>query len=241
MASAELGFGQMTEEEVAKKFLIIGMISKTGFAHVPTFYSICLAALSMGKLPIFFISNKGSTSDGDNAYNIARNDVLAQIRNSFPKAKMVKIFWLDDDNILFDSNEVIEMCKVADANDWNISAPYHLLHAKGPIGQDLEGSIFYNVWRRATPEEMEKNGSKRWITYTYAQLEQLAKEQNTDYPVVDGAGLGSCYIKMPVDYVFHFDSVQGEDFWLWDDVYKDKMQLRVAWKMKTGHWKSLPI
>ena len=217
-----------------EKYLVIGMATRQGFAHVPTFYSVCYAAMKLGRIPVFFCSGKGKPEDGSNGYNIGRNDVMEQIRNNFPGLKTVRMFWLDDDNIIMNPDEVMEVLQTAIKNYWNVTFKYHSIAGE---------KIINNVWRR-TPENAEAAGNKygkNWTSMTDEQIESLAKEQGTDYPVIDGAGLGSCYIELPTDYKFHFDEAQGEDFHLWDDEYLGKRELRCAYKPKTGHWKSFPI
>lgn len=115
-----------------------------------------------------------------------------------------RIFWLDDDCMLdesFDIRRLAAWIKIADKEGLNLTANY-----KQPWHDHEENVIFHS----------SKN-EKGEILYNSYSDEELSKLEELA-PLPDSvAGMGFCYLDMPLDYKFH-ESGNGEDITFMQDV-----------------------
>jgi hypothetical protein len=196
---------------------IIGMIVPDGFAHVPTFYLAFQVGLYLGKVPRLYISGKGRYGHWD----VGRTDVLEQIQKDYPNERYIKMMWIDSDVIVKEPQGFIESIKYAYDHNYNIVGKYHTIQSE---------TIVNCIWRKDSTPYI-------WSSLSDEDIEALCKEQNTDYPVIEGAGLGMFYGTVDLQYKFHQDK-QGEDFWFFTDM---KQEVRLATKIELAHWKQIPL
>ncbi|MEM3264680.1 MAG: hypothetical protein QXH07_01870, partial [Thermoplasmata archaeon] len=141
---------------------------------------------------------------------------------AFPDVSEVRMLWIDSDIMLKNPMQFSEVIKYAYEKDYNIVGNYHNIHGD---------KVTNTIYKRGKTDYM-------WDSLTDSDIEKLCKDQNTDYPIIEGAGLGFYYGRVPIDYKFHQDK-QGEDFWFYTDC--DFYQFRLASKLELAHWKEIPL
>lgn len=126
---------------------------------------------------------------GGTGISHARNKCVSSIRNQFPGEKSAWMFWLDSDVVLNEPVEKIaEFVKEAEKRDLSFAGNY-------PVVDNASHKIWNTVHK-------EPN-----VSYT---TEELANASPFELKV-SHAGLGLCYLKMPLGYEFHNEGEDPED------------------------------